>query len=117
MENMQITLSAPLGWAILISIIIIALTILVWLIITIVLGSTLLKKTSQLTSQLNSFALSLQNNSDKIAKELNESIKIFNQTATEQRNQKFSSFTKGVMGVGVLAAEFFAIYKRFKGGK
>jgi predicted PurR-regulated permease PerM len=116
-DVMNITLSEPLGWAIIISIIIIAATILVWLLITIILGSILLKKTAQLTSQINNFTISLQKNSEKISNQLSDSVKLFNQSVEENRNPKFGAFVKGVMGFGVIAAEFFSIYKRFKGGK
>ncbi len=116
MEN-SITFSGPLGWAILVSIIIISLTILIWLIITIILGSILLKKTAQMASQINNFTASLQKNSEKISDQLTESVKLFNQSVEENRNQKFNAFIKGVMGFGAVAAEFFSLYRRFKGGK
>ncbi len=116
-SNMQIVLSEPIGWALIISIIIIAATILIWLIISIIMGYILLKKIAQLTTQINKFSCSLQKNTEKISDQISESVSLFNQSAKEQQNSKFNNVVKGIMGAGVVMGEMMHLFKKFKGGK
>jgi uncharacterized protein YoxC len=122
MENFTATiLPAPIVYATAISIIVIALAILIWLALTIIFGTLLLKKVNDLTKNLSNLTQTLNEKSKQIADQTTATIQSFQlkpktDNGSEKKNY-FSTLITGIFGISSVLFEIIKLVNHKKSGK
>lgn len=119
MENsLSTVLPAPIVYAVAFSIIIIALAILIWLVITILFGTLILKKLNGLTKNISDLIKSLNEKGKQLADQTTETIKSYQlppRTDNEaDKGFKIAPLINSFIGIGGLFFEVFKIINLFK---
>ena len=122
MENFTATiLPVPIVYATAISIIVIALAILIWLALTIIFGTLLLKKVNDLTKNLSNLTQTLNEKSKQIADQTTATIQSFQlkpktDNGSEKKNN-FSTLITGIFGISSVLFEIIKLVNHKKSGK
>ena len=120
-EGVIMVLPASIAYATAISIIIIGLAIFIWLVLTIVFGTMLLKKVNILTKNFSSLTETWNMKSKQIADQTTETIHSYLlPSKTEKVAGKKSNFTSlfnTALGLGSLVYEVIKIVNLFKSKK
>lgn len=122
MENYTATiLPTPIVYALAISIIVIALAIVIWLALTIIFGTLLLKKTNDLTKNLSQLTSTLNEKSKQIADQTTLTIQSFQlkpkvDTNGEKKNN-FANVVTGIFGLGSVLFEIIKLVNHNKSKK
>lgn len=122
MNNFSATiLPTPIVYATAFSIIVIALVILIWLVLTIIFGTLLLKKMNDLIKNLSKLSETWNEKSKQIADQTTATIQSFQirpkvENGSEKKNN-FASVLSGVFGFGSVLFEIIKLVNRRKSGK
>jgi predicted PurR-regulated permease PerM len=122
MDNFTATiLPTPIVYATAISIIVIALAILIWLVLTIVFGTLLLKKVNELTKNMSRLTETWNEKSKQIADQTTATIQSFQlkpkgDSGYEKKNN-FASVLSGIFGFGSMLLEIIKLVNQKKSGK
>lgn len=122
MNNLGVAvLPAPIVYATAFSIIIIATAILIWLIITIIFGTLLLKKMNILTKKVTQLTETWNEKSKQIADQTTATIQSFQvKPKTENNGDKkasMSSIITGLVGIGSVAFEVIKLINKNRSRK
>ena len=119
MENAVTTvLPVPIVYAVAFSVIVIAFALLIWLIITILFGTLLLKKMNALTKNVSDLVKTLTEKGKQVADQTTETIKSYQLPARTENESgkgfKFTPIVTSLVGIGGVLYEIVKIVALFK---
>ena len=122
MDNMVTTiLPTPIIYATSFSIIVIALAILIWLLLTIIFGTMLLKKLNLLTKNLSKLSETLIEKSKQVADQTTDTIRSYTMPARPEKETtkkyNYNSVFNSIFGIGSMVFEVIKIVNLFKNRK